>query len=266
MIHLSQAHLQRFSQCPPSFQRMYLEQLAEPIASEQLTKLKWGTQFHLVMQQLELGFSLAQLVIPDSDLYHAVVALLAQIPDFANPHQKTMAQAEHRRTLKMGHFVLTVVYDWVLLSHGRTVQAQMSCPQIFDWKTYSKPKNIEFLRDHWQTKLYMYVLAKTTAYEPEQISMTYWFVKLPKEPQSITFHYSQVWHQQVHQELTALLDQLQKDLDDYFQSGNPLQHHDRENCPLCLPQFGQSQQSLVASIRDGQSPENFIKNIQEVQL
>ncbi|NJN72742.1 MAG: PD-(D/E)XK nuclease family protein, partial [Limnothrix sp. RL_2_0] len=75
MIRLSQAHLQTFAQCPPSFQRRYLAQLAAPIDPSQIQKQQWGVQFHLVMQQLRLGQPLDTLVT-DDELKHSVTALL----------------------------------------------------------------------------------------------------------------------------------------------------------------------------------------------
>jgi hypothetical protein len=57
--------------------------------------------------------------------------------------------------------------------------------QILDWKTYPKPQNRRWVEQNWQTLLYPYVLAETSDYLPEQISMTYWFVQSeqPSKPE-----------------------------------------------------------------------------------
>jgi hypothetical protein len=47
------------------------------------------------------------------------------------------------------------------------------------------------LAKNWQTRLYLYVLAETSAYPPDSLSMTYWFVQLPRSPEQITFNYNQ---------------------------------------------------------------------------
>jgi len=76
-----------------------------------------------------------------------------------------------------GNYLLTVIYDLILLESDRAV--------IFDWKTYLKPIDADKLAKNWQTRLYLYVLAETAAYPLDSLSMTYWFVQLPAAPNKL---------------------------------------------------------------------------------
>jgi ATP-dependent exoDNAse (exonuclease V) beta subunit len=59
--------------------------------------------------------------------------------------------------------LLTVIYDLLIEAEDNA--------QILDWKTYPQPKEQNRLAKDWQTRLYLYVLAETSDYLPEQISM-----------------------------------------------------------------------------------------------
>ena len=67
-IRLSQSQLQLLEICPPQFQRLYLEQLGSAIAPEHQERLTWGSHFHRLMQQRELGLSVENLGDRYSDL------------------------------------------------------------------------------------------------------------------------------------------------------------------------------------------------------
>jgi len=113
---------------------------------------------------------------------------------------------EHRRTLEVslhnsendnieqGYFVLTAIYDLLLLGDRQA--------QILDWKTHQKAIAADKLETNWQTQLYLYLLAKTTDYEPEQISMTYWFANTA---QSVIINYSQTAYEQTEKKLQRIL-------------------------------------------------------------
>lgn len=102
---------------------------------------------------------------------------------------------EHRRTLEIslhhnehrdrgqGYFVLTAIYDLLILGDRQA--------QILDWKTHQVAITFDKLQTNWQTRLYLYLLVKTTNYAPEQISMTYWFANTAE---SIIILYAQADH------------------------------------------------------------------------
>jgi hypothetical protein len=225
-IRLSQSQLQLLEICPPQFQRLYLEQLGSAIAPENQEKLTWGSHFHRLMQQRELGLSVENLGDRHSDLSRSLTALIEAVPELKTPPLEQWRDAEHYRNLQINHYLFTVIYDLLMTDSKKA--------QILDWKTYLQPQNPQKLIQHWQTKLYLYVLAETSDYLPEQISMTYWFVKLPKKPQSLAIAYDSKQHQQNHRQLSDLLNQLDQWLELYYLQQKPLPHLNScspKNCP-----------------------------------
>lgn len=247
LLQLSQSQLTLIEQCPRKFQYIYLDQLAAPIPAEQREHLIRGSQLHHLMQQHELqlpasklfpespngfdDFGISQdptaqrmLNAPSDQLYQMVEALTAEVPTL---DEKTVfRQSEYRLTLAWSDVLLTVIYDLLLLD---TSQAH-----IFDWKTYLRPPNLQSLRqrlsNHWQTKLYPFVLVETSDYSPEAVDITYWFVKQqegeqggpnPFVPECLSFPYSDRLHQQTKQDLTRIIGQLQQWVEAY-QHSQPL--------------------------------------------
>lgn len=213
-MQLSQGALNLLSTCPRKFQHVYLDQLSIPMPVEQQERLAWGKWFHLLMQQRVMGLPVGegtsepaplveQPVLEAVDRFiHATPALFQSAPD-------TTRQSEHRRTLHYQGHLLTVIYDLLILE---PVQAQ-----ILDWKTYPRPHQSDRLIENWQTQLYLFVLAQTSQYELEQISMTYWFIDRDTTPQCLRLDYNQLWYQQTQQKLNEILAQLDRWLADYQQ-------------------------------------------------
>ncbi len=227
LIRLSQSDLNRLELCPPHFQRVFLEQFETVKSPTQQDGLNWGNRFHLLMQQRELGIPLDNFLEQDEQLKQAFTALLNAVPELQFSGQKIWREAEHCRVLNFQGYLLTVIYD-LLVTTAKEVK-------IFDWKTYQKPKQKHNLAANWQTRLYLYVLAETTNYLPEQISMTYWFIKPPTPPQKITFNYNTVQHQETEQALNRLLNNFGQWLDNYLTQGILFPH--QTNCETECPYF-----------------------------
>jgi hypothetical protein len=207
-IRLSQAHLNLLELCPPLFQKQYLENLATPLNPEIMDKGLWGSQFHLLMQQQEMGLALKELTSEDNTLIKSVQALLSETASLWQDSY-LLREAEHYRTLTIDHYLLTVIYDLLVLEENQA--------KILDWKTFPQPERRDKLIKNWQTRLYLYALAETSNYLPEQISMTYWFVKLPEKPKFITFKYDSKQHKKNYQDLKELLNKLTQYLRNYEQ-------------------------------------------------
>lgn len=210
---LSQGQMKLLETCPRKFQHVYLEQLGTPVSPEQQERLAWGSRFHLLMQQRELGLPVESLVEEDAQLQHWVTALVNAVSDVLTPAPQTFRESEHCRTLNFQGYLLTVIYD--LLIEDET------SAQILDWKTYPLPQKKIWLTKDWQMRLYLFVLAETSDYAAEQISMTYWFVKCQPRPQSLKFIYSSTQHEKTRQDLTRLLTQLDGWMEDYYKNGIP---------------------------------------------
>lgn len=224
---LSQGQLNLLETCPRKFQHIYLEQLGTPVSPEQQERLLWGSRFHLLMQQRELGLPIESLVEEDAQLQHWVTALVNTATDVLTPIPQTFRESEHCRTLNFQGYLLTVIYDLLIEDEANA--------QILDWKTYPLPKKKTWLTKDWQTRLYLYVLAETSDYPPEQISMTYWFVKSQPQPQSLKFTYSNTQHEKTRQELSRLLNKLDRWMEDYCEKGIlfPLVSEEKGYCNEC---------------------------------
>ncbi|GBF81537.1 PD-(D/E)XK nuclease family protein [Aphanothece sacrum] len=227
LIRLSQSQLNLLETCPPQFQRLYLEDLGTPPSPDTQDSLSWGSQFHQLMQQEQLGLPIQSFLGEDQELQKALNALVNVVKIEHHLTEESWKEAEHSRSLEFDNYLLTAIYDLLILEDNRA--------QILDWKTYLKPQNKEKLAKNWQTRLYLYLLAETSDYLPEQISMTYWFVKLPNEPQSLTFTYDSKTHQKTAQDLSYLLGQLESWLSDYLDNKQSFNHI--SNCQSICPYY-----------------------------
>ena len=211
---LSQAHLTFLDTCDRKYQYVFFDALSAPATYDQQITTQWGSQFHLLMQQRAMGLPVGAIADADEEMTASMTALAVAAPEvFETLAENTavdssFSQSEHRRTLAFGDYLLTVVYDLLVLSPTEG--------QIFDWKTHQKPPQKDWLQQDWQTRLYLYVLCETTGLSPEQISMTYWFVRLghrsahksQKQPSFYRFGYSLEQHQQTEQDLKILTSRL----------------------------------------------------------
>ncbi|NJK99628.1 MAG: PD-(D/E)XK nuclease family protein [Spirulinaceae cyanobacterium SM2_1_0] len=227
-LRLSQAQLNLFSTCPRKFQHIYLEQSVTPVPLGQQERARWGNQFHLLMQQRELALPVGPLLQAEPQLEETVQRLQRVAPELFASQPGTWRAAEHSRSLTIAGFWLTAVYDLLV--------AEPQQAQIIDWKTYwrSRPRP-ELARD-WQTRLYLFLLAETSDYAPEQLRLTYWFVQVSPQPQAITFTYDRAQHEQTRQDLQNLLSDLKTAITDY-QAGEsltqvPLSAGQCDRCPF----------------------------------
>jgi PD-(D/E)XK nuclease superfamily len=211
LLRLSQGQLNLLERCPRQFQHTYLEQLNSPPDPEHEEKQTLGSRFHLLMQQREMGLPIDSFLQADNQLQSWMSAFSDAAPEILTPagNGQTFRESEHYRTLQVQEYLLAVIYDLLIADNQQA--------QILDWKTYPKPQNKRKLEQNWQTRLYMYVLAETSQYLPENISMTYWFVQSEGKPQSIKFSYNTVQHQQTAKKLNKLLSQLTNWLELYYQ-------------------------------------------------
>ncbi len=190
---ISQGALNLWTICPRKFRHQYLDGFNLPPSAESKAKMELGEKFHLLMQQQELGMNVSSLA--GSDLH-----LERWLHTFAlNPPITIKGDRfiEHVRTLEFQVCILTAVYDLLILG---TEQAQ-----IVDWKTHDRTQALAVLESNWQTRLYLYILATTTSYEPEQISMTYWFANTSE---SVVIGYNFQKYQQTHADLNKILAEM----------------------------------------------------------
>jgi len=224
LIRLSQSHLNLLSICPPKFQRAYIDGLGSLTAPDLQSNMQWGSRFHLLMQQRELTLPIEPLLASETELDRSLKALIEAAPELQQ-NADIWREAEHCRTLSLDNFLFTVIYDLLIAETDRAI--------ILDWKTYRQPIKAKSLKQNWQTRLYLYVLAETSEYQPEQIQMTYWFVKSGK-PTRVTISYSQIEHQETEAEIKTLLTDLKQWLQNYQQQQLNFPHRleCEQSCPF----------------------------------
>lgn len=267
-MRLSQGHLNLLATCPRKFQHTYLDQLASPMSPEQQERLDWGSRFHLLMQQRELGLPIEAILAADPQFAGCLTAFINSAPEVINPNPKKhiFRQAEHERILNFQNYILTVRYDLLI--------AEKKKAQIHDWKTYPRPQNRQHLEHNWQTRLYLYVLAETSPYLPQQISITYWFVQAsletPAQPnlQNIKFIYDRSTHEKTQLALEQLLQNLTIWLENYQETGEPFPQipetsRDCEHCHFSMRCHRASEEKIVQQILE-ELPN--LATIQEIKL
>jgi hypothetical protein len=212
MLRLSQGLLNLLETCPRKFQYSVLEQLTPPPAESQQNSIDWGNRFHLLMQQAQLKLPLNALLGGQAALRQAFEALHQANPQLLAPSPTAHYDSEHLRSFSFGEHSFSVIYDLLISEPDQA--------QILDWKTYPKPVNAKTLTNDWQTKLYCFGLVETSLYQPEQITMTYWFVRSKdnrNQPESLQIRYSQKQHEKNQQALQQLTQQLNQWLEIYRQ-------------------------------------------------
>ena len=209
ILRLSQGHLNLLVACPRKFQHSYLEQLNTPLDPKHEEYQILGSRFHLLMQQREMGLPIDNLLQADPKLQNWMTDFSEIAPEIFTPNidNQTFRESEHYRTLQIGDYLLTVIYDLLIADQNQA--------QILDWKTYPQPPKRETLAQNWQTRLYLYVMAETSNYLLENISMTYWFVQSKEQIKNIKFTYDEQQHQKTTEELNQLLNKLTQWVKDY---------------------------------------------------
>ena len=268
LLRISQGQLNLLEHCPRQFQHTYLEQLRPPTNPDYEEKQLLGSRFHLLMQQREIGLEIASFLQNNSQLQSWMKAYERSAPEILTDatENETFRESEHYRTFQVENYLLTVVYDLLIVDKEKA--------QILDWKTYPKPQNKRKLQYDWQTRLYMYVLAETSNYPPENISMTYWFVQSETKLNSIKFSYSSLQHQQTENKLDQLLKKLTVGLQAYQQGEQfPQISEGSKTCNYC--QYAARCQRVAVKTGEKSSSQNLpgvdnilmnLDNIQEVPL
>jgi CRISPR/Cas system-associated exonuclease Cas4 (RecB family) len=198
----SQSSLQDFADCPRRFLLRYIDQLswpaveAEPVVDNERRQQE-GQVFHRLAQQHLLGLPAENLErlanTPELSRWwksfqftnfglsgytqHTELSLSCPLP------QTSAGDGAHRLLAK---------YDLVATRDGQAL--------IFDWKTSLRRPKDEWLAARWQTRVYRALFVRAGAYlndgkpfEPEQVTMTYWFADFPSE--SAVFKYDATQYQ-----------------------------------------------------------------------
>ncbi|MBS9393499.1 MAG: PD-(D/E)XK nuclease family protein [Dolichospermum sp. LBC05a] len=261
ILRLSQGHLNLLAACPRKFQHSYLEQLNTPLDPKHEEYQILGSRFHLLMQQREMGLPINNLLQADPQLQNWMTDFSKIAPEIfiTNIDNQTFRESEHYRTLQIGDYLLTVIYDLLIADQNQA--------QILDWKTYPQPPKSETLAQNWQTRLYMYVMAETSNYLLENISMTYWFVQSKGQTKKIKFLYNEKEHQKTAEELDQLLNNLTKWIKDYeYNISLPQIKESQKICESCQYAVRCQRQKIKQVNIDINQQFPSLENIAEVSL
>jgi hypothetical protein len=199
-IRLSQRHLKILETCPRQFEYTFCDRLTAPMMPDRQGKTQLGSDFHWLMHQRELGLPIEPILDRSPQLKSWMQAMLQTAPELFEADDRAFRDSEHLRTLEIDGYLFTAIYDLVILKPDRA--------DIIDWKTYPLPRYKKDLDREWQTRLYMYLLAETSDYKPQQINFTYWFVQSSPQPKSVNIGYTLKQHRQTQAELKELLGKL----------------------------------------------------------
>ncbi len=202
---LSQARLLAFLTCRRRFQLRYLDQLSWPVAPlvpQQRSAVEQGQKFHQLLERFFLGLPISDLDIADRQLQ----LWWRRFEENLLPLPPGRALPELRLTVPVGRHFLTGRFDLVIIRNEK----EQPAVHIYDWKT-SRPRPAEELREEWQSKLYLAMLAESKGaliegngtLIPEQIKLTYWYVTDPHTPRTIT--YSREQHEQNWEEIQTVV-------------------------------------------------------------
>ncbi|MEM9567374.1 MAG: PD-(D/E)XK nuclease family protein [Cyanobacteria bacterium P01_E01_bin.34] len=191
---ITQSHLRLLDSEPHRFARLYSDGLELPTHTRNSAANERGKQFHQLLHQQSLGLPIASLVDGNPDLKRYFQAFQTCPPPLLDGKQL----AEYPLASPWGDFQLYGVVDLLVEAGDRA--------QVVDWKTYWRARSFEELVNDWQTRLYLFLLAETSEYSPEQVSMLYWFAEAPQS--YIEIFYSSKAHHKTYNDLANLLDLL----------------------------------------------------------
>jgi hypothetical protein len=227
-MRLAQGALKLLTECPRRFQYVVLEQGEGMTSPELQQRLDWGKQFHQVVEQWALGLEVGEpLEKPLKVWWQAFQGIQGALDCLGSGEGVIDRTVELEQTLLAGQFVLVGIYDLLLLG---AVGAE-----IVDWKTYGKPEDGSELRQDWQTRLYLYLLAENSGIAPEHLAMTYWFLG-GRQPQSWRLGYDAAQHAATQADLQTWLGRLDHWLEAYENQAQPFPqvNRDRGLCQTCL--------------------------------
>jgi hypothetical protein len=239
VLRISQRHLKVIETCPRQFEYTFCDRLTLPAAPDRQSKTQLGSDFHLLMHQRELGLPIEPILERSPQLQTWLQAMLQTAPEVFTTDPQTWRQSEHVRTLEIGNYLFTAIYDLLILRPDRA--------QIVDWKTYPLPRYKKDLDLEWQTRLYLYLLVETSDYVPKQISFSYWFIQSTPQPKSVKIDYTLKQHRQTQIDLLALLTKLTTWLD--------LSRTNQETFPQVAASVGSCERCSFAVRCNRQHPE-----------
>ena len=211
----SQSSLQSYVNCPRRFWLAYVEQLSWPALEaspydEHERQLRWGGQFHQLVERAEAGLPTDLLTegldYPLDEWFesyqrHRPADLPTEVVEVERVLSAPLA-------VEAGRYRLAARYDLIAVGGEGADRRAV----ILDWKTNKRVTRRPTLAQRMQTLVYPYVLVEASAglpwgpLVPEQVEMRYWFTAAPAE--AVSFGYSSELHAANRAKFEQLLNEI----------------------------------------------------------
>jgi hypothetical protein len=213
-LTLAQQHLYTFRACQRRFFLRFLAHVPwpeAPLGSELETAYDRGRRFHRWVERFFLGLPIQAQAADDATMHVWWSAFQQKGPSIP-PGERFV---EFGLTVPIGRHFLTGRFDLLVVESDNGSQSHA---HIFDWKT-GEPRAIERLRQAWQTRVYLAVLAEGSsvlsnnrpqALTADRLTFTYWYVDDPQNPRVID--YDQAQHTGNWTELESLVGEIDRQL------------------------------------------------------
>ena len=228
-FHFSQGNLQDYVDCPKRFQLRYMLRVpwpaveAEP-ALENERYLQQGAAYHHLVHQYLVGVPPEQLSrsVTDQDLSRWWKNYLQTDP--VGSYKPRYPEIVLSAPLSGNRLIAK--YDVLAVDPGKRAV-------IVDWKTHRRRPSRHRLAKRIQTRVYRYLVVWTSSFlndgqpfEPEQVSMIYWFPNFPEQPEGFAYDLAQ--YEADGDYLTLLIEEIKGLADQDF----PLTDQERR-CRYC---------------------------------
>ena len=238
----SQSSLQSYVNCPRRFWLAYVEQLSWPALEaspydEHERQLRWGGQFHQLVERAEAGLPTDLLTegldYPLDEWFesyqrHRPADLPTEVVEVERVLSAPLA-------VEAGRYRLAARYDLIAVGGEGADRRAV----ILDWKTNERVTKRSTLAQRMQTLVYPYVLVEASAglpwgpLAPEQVEMRYWFTAAPAE--AVSFGYSSELHAANRAKFEQLLNEiLSKERERDFPKVADTEENRKRFCGYCI--------------------------------
>jgi len=224
-MFFSQNSLEIFSKCRMKFKKRYIDGLLwHSREATENNHAEKGRMFHLLAYRYFMG--LDDSFIDEKGEYADIKIWQDRLKNFITVNTKNTYYPEFELKFSEGEIRLQAKYDLIMIdADNRAV--------IYDWKVMEKPIKQKNVEKAFQTRVYMYMLAKAgdiiqgKPIKPENITMIYWQANYPDNP--VKIGYSEEMFKQDEEFLKA---EIEKVLNcDFGASG--LKTTDEKVCRFC---------------------------------
>jgi hypothetical protein len=263
-FNFNQGNLGDFIACRRRFYLRHVRQLAWPAllsapAIENERHIQRGADFHHLVQQHLLGVPAERLgqMVADEQLAgwwdnYVNHLNLTGIENLSSVYPEVALSAT------LAGQRLVAKYDLVVVTNDNQAM-------IYDWKTSQSLPKPAWLEQRMQTRLYPYLLVRAggqlnqgVGFQPEQVSMRYWFASFPEQPHTIEYSPAQYLADEAY--LTALIETILS-LDE---DGFPLTTDERQ-CRYCVYR-SLCERGQVAGLLSGMEATDELEEEQDLEL